>query len=75
MRKLWQSDSQVVVLYRIFLRRVVDLDLLSTDADTSRLLGQFAALFAGASFLFTAPLVLVGGSFHPSRYGPWNTFL
>jgi hypothetical protein len=65
MRKVWQSDTHFCVLYRIFLRRVVDLDLLSTDADTSKLLGQSAALFAGASFLFTAPLVLFGGGLDP----------
>jgi hypothetical protein len=52
---------QFRVLYRVFLLRVVDLELLSADGDTTRLLGQFAALFAAVSFMFTAPLILFGG--------------
>ena len=54
---------QFRVLYRVFLLRVVDLELLSTDGDTTKLLGQFAALFAAVSFMLTAPLVLFGGGF------------
>jgi hypothetical protein len=65
MHEVRQRDTHFRVLYKIFLRRVVDLDLLSADADTSKLLGQFAALFAGASFLFTAPLILAGGVLPP----------
>jgi hypothetical protein len=56
------NPSQFRVLYRVFLLRVIDLDLLSTDGDTAKLLGQIAAVFAGISFLFTAPLFLVGGN-------------
>jgi hypothetical protein len=52
---------QFRVLYRVFLFRVVDLELLSSDGDTTKLLGQFAALFAAVSFLLTAPLILFGG--------------
>src|SRR5258705_2131167 len=52
---------QFLVLYRSFLMRVIVLELLSADADTARLLGQFAALFAGLSYLFTVRLMLVGG--------------
>jgi hypothetical protein len=52
---------QFRVLYRAFLMRVIDLELLSADADTSRMLGQFAALFAGLSFLFTFWLIACGG--------------
>ena len=44
-----------------FLLRIVDLELLSDHGDSARLLGQFAALLAAISFLFTAPLILVGG--------------
>ena len=54
---------QFRVLYRVFLLRVVDLELLSPDGDTTKLLGQFAALFAAVSFMFTAPLILFGGGF------------
>jgi putative effector of murein hydrolase LrgA (UPF0299 family) len=49
------------VLYRVFLLRVIDLESLSADGDTTRLLGQFAALLAGISFLFTIPLITLGG--------------
>jgi len=53
--------SQFRVLYRVFWLRVVDLEVLSPDSDTQRLLGHIAAMLAGISVLFTAPLVLVGG--------------
>lgn len=55
------SKLQFRVLYRVFLMRVVDLELLSSEGDTTKLLGQFAALFAAVSFLFTAPLIFLGG--------------
>lgn len=50
-----------LVLFRVFLLRAVDLELLSPESDVVKLLGQFAAVLAGISFLFTAPLILVGG--------------
>jgi hypothetical protein len=55
------TKLQFRTLYRVFLLRVVDLELLADHGDSGRLLGQFAALLAGISFLFTAPLILVGG--------------
>jgi hypothetical protein len=55
------EKRQFLVLYRSFLMRVIDLELLSADADTARLLGQFAALFAGLSYLFTVWLIFAGG--------------
>jgi len=61
MHELLQRKTPFRVLYLVFLRRIVDLDLLSAGADTSALLSQFGALFAGASFLFTAPLILYSG--------------
>src|ERR1700678_4127398 len=61
MRKDRQAQDHFRVLYNVFLRRIIDLDLLSADADTSKLLAQVAALFAGVSFLFTAPLILFHG--------------
>jgi hypothetical protein len=62
MRKRSQLiQRQFIVLYRVFLLRVVDLEILSADGDVTKLLGQFAALLAGVSVLFTAPLILVGG--------------
>jgi hypothetical protein len=61
MRKDLQALNHFRVIYKVFLRRIIDLDLLSADADTSKLLAQVAALFAGVSFLFTAPLILFSG--------------
>jgi hypothetical protein len=64
MRKPYNVDKrQFLVLYRSFLVRVIDLELLSANADTARLLGQFAALFAGMSYLFTFWLIFAGGGF------------
>src|SRR5260370_5887928 len=61
-RKPYDKEKrQFLVLYRSFLLRVIDLELLSADADTARLLGQFAALFAGLSCLFTVWLIFAGG--------------
>ena len=53
---------QFRTLYRVFLLRIVDLELLSADGDLTRLLGQFASIFATFSFCFTAPLVLTRGA-------------
>jgi hypothetical protein len=52
---------QFRVLYRTFLTRVIDLELLSASADTARMLAQFAALFSGISYLFTFWLIFAGG--------------
>jgi len=56
-----RRPSEFRVLYRVFWLRVVDLEVLSPDSDTQRLLGHIAVMLAGISVLFTAPLVLVGG--------------
>ncbi len=55
-----REKRQFFILYRSFLLRVIDLELLSADADTTRQLGQFAALFAGLSYLFTFWLIAAG---------------
>jgi hypothetical protein len=55
-----RGPSQFRVLYRAFWLRVVDLEVLSPEGDTQRLLGHIAVMLAGISVLFTAPLVLVG---------------
>jgi hypothetical protein len=52
-------------LYRVFLMRVIDLELLSSDGDPSRLIGQFATIFLSISFLFSLPIILLGGGRMP----------
>lgn len=44
------------VLYRVFLLRLIDLELLSADGDPSRLMCQFAAVFFSFSFFCTFPV-------------------
>ena len=41
--------QQFHVLYRNFLRRMIDLEILSAHGDVQKLLGQFGALLAAAS--------------------------
>ncbi|GGG76970.1 hypothetical protein [Edaphobacter dinghuensis] len=69
------EKRQFRILYKAFLLRVVDLELLSADADTTRLLGQFAALFAGISYLFTFWLIFAGGRFSPDFLWVMEHFL
>jgi hypothetical protein len=51
---------QFRVLYNVFLLRVIDLELLSADADTTKLVEQFAGMFATFSIVISAPLMLAG---------------
>ena len=69
------EKRQFRILYKIFLLRVIDLELLSADADTTRLLAQFAALFAGISYLFTFWLIFAGGGFSPDFLWVMEHFL
>src|SRR6266852_3671287 len=59
---------QFRVLYREFLFRMVDLELLSAHAegDVSRLLGQFGALLVFCSMLFSFAALGV------SKHRPWG---
>ena len=50
------TKIQFRVLYREFLFRMVDLELLSSQGDMSKLLGQFAALLLFLSMLFSIPV-------------------
>jgi hypothetical protein len=61
------TKSQFRVLYREFLFRMVDLELLSAHAqgDVSRLLGQFASLFVFVSLLFAGRGAAFGGAHLP----------
>src|SRR5690348_14618126 len=49
--------------------RVVDLEVLSADADTSRLLGQFLTIFGGISFMLSVPFVLLFGESFAGQQG------
>src|ERR1700758_811538 len=49
---------QFRTLYRVFLLRVVDLELLSADGDPAKLIGQFATIFASISLFLTLPALL-----------------
>ena len=63
MRRNWASTIfQLRVLYRVFLLRVIDLELLASDGDPSRLMGQFASVFCTISFFctFPVPYLIVG---------------
>jgi hypothetical protein len=53
---------QFRTLYRVFFLRAVDLDLLSADADLTRLMGQFASIFCTFSFVLSVPLLLMNGA-------------
>ncbi len=58
-----EERRQFRILYRDFLRRVVDLDVLSAHGDVERLLIQFAAMLAAFNFsflLFAGPKYLTG---------------
>jgi hypothetical protein len=55
------NPSQFRVLHRVFYLRVIDLEVLSADGDTHKLMGQFAALFSAVSLVFTAPLIFATG--------------
>jgi hypothetical protein len=61
-----KTPSQFQILYRVFYLRVIDLEVLSSDGDTQKLMGQFGALFAAVSLLFTAPLIVMGGGLSPT---------
>ena len=60
---------QFRVLYREFLFRIIDLDLLAPEGDVSKLLGQFAALLLILSLWVMLPAVsLAAGA--PSDFSP-----
>ena len=78
MRNDWAARKlQFRVLYRVFLMRVVDLETLSNDADPTKLIGQFATIFASISFLFSLPIILLGGGRMPmtSRWTAEHFFI
>jgi hypothetical protein len=56
------EDHPFRILYRVFLLRVVDLELLSADGDPVKLLGQLAAFLAAISMTICLPLIVMGGN-------------
>jgi len=50
------KNLQFRVLYRVFMLRVVDFELLSADGDPTKLIGQFASIFTTISFFCTVPV-------------------
>jgi hypothetical protein len=58
---------QFRVLYRQFLFRIVDLELLSTQGETSKLLGQFASLLVFIGLAFAAAVAILAGADLPAR--------
>ena len=52
-----QAKIQFRILFRVFLLRVVDLELLS-DADPTRRIGQFLTTFASVSILLILPALV-----------------
>ncbi|UWZ83438.1 hypothetical protein [Occallatibacter riparius] len=61
--------TQFRILRRIFLNGLLDFELLSSEADTSRLVGQFATLLASVSLAFTLPILLIGGLPQDAAWG------
>ena len=61
---------QFLVLYRDFLRRIIDLDLLSARGEIEKLLVQFAAILAAFNFTF---MVVVGPKYLGAMPGAHRT--
>ena len=64
---------QFRVLYRQFLLRVVDLELLSANGDPTKLLGQLASVLLTFSFFVSLPVLLTGfgGARHMPTQSSW----
>ena len=74
MRSRWATRKrQFRTLYRILLLRVVDLNLMSADADPAKLVAQFATMFATISLFIALPAMigLMGGS-HTTGTNGWT---
>ena len=52
---------QFRILFRQFLFRVVDVELLSASADPTKLLGQLITVMLSFSFLVSIPVIFGGG--------------
>ncbi len=58
-----EERCQFRVLYRDFLRRIIDLEVLSSQGDVEKLLGQLASLLAAFNFTY---LIVFGPKFATS---------
>jgi hypothetical protein len=68
--------QQFLTLYRVFLMRVVDLELLSNDADTTRMVGQFVTIFAFFSIWCSLPALMIGtGMNQATAWRPEHFFI
>jgi hypothetical protein len=56
-----ESLTPFRVLRRVFLSRLMDFELLASEGDTSKLVGQFVTLLASVSLAITLPLLLISG--------------
>ncbi|HTT60704.1 MAG TPA: serine hydrolase domain-containing protein [Bryobacteraceae bacterium] len=63
------TKLQFRVLYREFLFRIVDLELLAPQGDMTKLLGQFAALLLVISLWIFLPTLLLAVSFSQPEIG------
>lgn len=61
------EKRQFRVLYRQFLFRVVDAELMSASADPQKLLGQMATALLSVSILASLPAIFAGGELSPTR--------
>jgi hypothetical protein len=55
------EELQFRILFRQFLLRVVDVELLSADADPTKLFGQIATVMLSFSFFLSIPVIFGGG--------------
>lgn len=72
MRKLREFfPLEFRILYRQFLPRVIDLELLSVHADVPRFLGQFASVLVFISLIGAVGLLFVADNLTPNTYLPF----
>ena len=61
LRDLARTKSQFAALYNVFFQRVIDLELMSANADPTQLAQQFATVLITTSVFFSLPVLLSGG--------------
>ena len=66
---------QFKILFRQFLLRVVDVELLSADADTTKLLGQLITVMLSFSFFISIPVIFGGGRLPEAEARVFEHFL